>query len=108
MYWIKQLVLGFFMLCSLATFAQDFMNPQEYEIGPISIDGADNFDPAALKAIAGLRQGERIMIPGEKISNAIRKLWEEGLFNDVQIYAEKIIGDVVYLKIKLQTRPKLS
>jgi outer membrane protein insertion porin family len=108
MNWIKQLVLGFGILCSLSGLAQDFMNPQEYEIGPITIDGADNFDPAALKAIAGLRQGERIMIPGEKISNAIRKLWDEGLFADVQIYAEKIIGDVVYLKIKLQTRPKLS
>jgi outer membrane protein insertion porin family len=89
MNWIKQLVLGFGILCSLSGLAQDFMNPQEYEIGPITIDGADNFDPAALKAIAGLRQGERIMIPGEKISNAIRKLWDEGLFADVQIYAEK-------------------
>jgi outer membrane protein insertion porin family len=108
MNWIKYVLVIIFLGGSALSWSQDFINPQEYEIGPISIDGADNFDPAALKAIAGLRQGERIMIPGEKISTAIRKLWDEGLFNDVQIYAEKIIGDVVYLKIKLQTRPKLS
>jgi outer membrane protein insertion porin family len=99
------------LFCVFATFfsqAQNYMKPQEYEIGPISIDGADNFDPQALKAISGLRQGDRVMIPGEKISNAIRKLWEENLFSDVQIYADKIIGDIVYLKIVLQTRPKLS
>jgi len=88
--------------------AQDFLKPQEYEIGPIIIEGADNFDPQALKAISGLRQADRIMIPGDKITKAIQNLWAEELFNDVQIYAEKIIGDVIYLKIKLVTRPKLS
>lgn len=88
--------------------AQDFLKPQEYEIGPILIEGADNFDPQALKAISGLRQGDRIMIPGDKITKAIQNLWAEELFNDVQIFAEKIVGDVIYLKIKLLTRPKLS
>lgn len=96
------------ILITLTSFSQDYLKPQEYEIGPIFIDGADNFDPQAIKAIAGLRQGDKIMIPGEKITQAIRNLWEEGLFSDVQIYADKIIGDVVYLKITLHPRPKLS
>ena len=101
------LLLSVFVL-NFESVSQDFMKPQEYEIGPIQIDGADNFDPQALKAISGLRQGDRILIPGEKISKAIQNLWAEDLFADVQIYAEKIVGDIIYLKIQLQTRPKLS
>jgi len=89
-------------------FSQDYLKPQEYELGPIIVEGADNFDHNALKAISGLRQGDRIMIPGEKISKAIKNLWEEGLFSDVEISVDKFSGDIAYLRIKVQTRPKLS
>lgn len=107
---LKNSILLLIVICTLTTMsrAQDFMKPQEYEIGPIQIEGADNFDPQALKAISGLRQGDKIMIPGDKISKAIKNLWNENLFADVQILTEKIIGDIIYLKIVLQTRPKLS
>ena len=88
--------------------AQDYLKPQEYELGPIAVEGADNFDHNALRAIAGLKQGDRVMIPGEKIAQAIKNLWEEGLFSDVEITVDKITGDIAYLRIKVQTRPKLS
>ncbi len=95
-------------LSSSLTYAQTYNKPEEYELGPIIIEGADNFDHNALLAIAGLKQGDRIMIPGDKISQAIKNLWEEGLFSDVEISTDKITGDVAYLRIKLQGRPKLS
>ncbi|MFM7387457.1 MAG: hypothetical protein ACKO5L_04795, partial [Bacteroidota bacterium] len=49
--------------------------PREYEIGPIRVIGADNFDHQAIKAVAGLRQGQMITLPGDQISRAIRNLW---------------------------------
>lgn len=86
----------------------DYAKPQKYTLGPIRVEGADNFDHQAIKLIAGLRQGEEITLPSDKISKAIKNLWEEGLFSSVSIEAEKEIAGVVYLVIKLQPRPKLS
>jgi outer membrane protein insertion porin family len=86
----------------------DFKNPKQYQLGPIRVEGADNFDHQAIKLIAGLRQGQTITIPGEQISKAIKNLWKEGLFSDVEIYAEKEVAGVIYLTIKILPRPKLS
>jgi outer membrane protein insertion porin family len=86
----------------------NYKTPKKYEIGPIRVNGADNFDPQAIKLIAGLRQGQSITIPGEQISKALKNLWDEELFSDVQIYAEKEIAGVIYLIIEVTPRPKLS
>lgn len=85
-----------------------YKKPVEVELGPVRVEGADNYDHQAIKLIAGLKQGQRIMIPGDKITNAIKNLWEEGIFSDVEIYIEKEIQGIVYLVIKLTPRPKLS
>ena len=86
----------------------DYKSPKTYEIGPIRVEGADNYDHNAIKLLAGLRQGQSITIPGEKVSTAIKNLWDEGLFSNVEIQAEKEIAGVIYLVIKLTPRPKLS
>ena len=83
----------------------DFKNPQEYTLGPIRVEGADNYDHNAVRLIAGLRQGSQITVPGEKITKAVKNLWEEGIFSDVEIYAEKEVAGVLYLVIKLAPRP---
>jgi len=113
-------ILSFLIIC-LSFFAQgqndptslgsidfSYQNPKQYEIGPIRIEGAENFDHQAIKLIAGLRQGQKITLPGEQINKAIKSLWAEGLFSNISIYAEKEIAGVVYLVIDLTTRPKLS
>lgn len=83
-------------------------SPQKYELGPIRVVGADNFDANAIKLIAGLRQGQEISVPGDQITNAIRNLWNEGLFSNVAIKAEKEIAGILYLVIEVTPRPKLS
>ena len=86
----------------------DYANPVEYTIGPINIEGAEGYDPNAIRLVAGLRQGQKITIPGQQISDAISNLWKEGLFSDVQIFADKEIAGVIYLTIQVAPRPKLS
>lgn len=86
----------------------DYANPKEYTIGPIKIIGADGYDHNAIKLVAGLRAGDKIVIPGQKVTDAIKKLWEEDLFSDIQIFIDKVVVDVVYLAIQLKPRPKLS
>ena len=82
--------------------------PKEFELGPIRVVGAENYDHQAIKLIAGLRQGQKIMVPGQAVTNAIKNLWAEGIFSNVTIYAEKEIAGVLYLIIELSPRPKLS
>ena len=116
---MKRISLFFFLITQIISFAQtdpitigdlsfDYSSPVEYEIGPIRVIGADNFDHQGIKLIAGLKQGQNIKLPSDQISNAIRRLWDEGLFSNISIYAEKEVAGVIYLVIELTTRPKLS
>jgi len=114
---LKRIIFIFTLLLSFVSLAQpvsiggvsiDYKNPKTYEIGPIRVDGADNYDHNAIKLLAGLRQGQSITIPGEKIAKAINNLWDEGIFSSVEILAEKEVAGVIYLVIKVAPRPKLS
>ena len=86
----------------------DYTNPKEYEIGGIIISGVKYLDQTVLLHLIDLEIGERILIPGDKISDAINKLWEQELFSDVKISISRVIGDRVFLDIYLKERPRLS
>lgn len=86
----------------------DYTQPSEYEIGEITVTGIQYLDPEALISITGLKVGDKITIPGEDLSNAIRKLWDHGLVGDVEVSASKVIGKVVFLNFELKERPRLS
>jgi len=86
----------------------NYANPGEYEIAEIRVEGADNLDENALISISGLKVGDKITIPGDDISNAIRKLWKQGLIEDISIGVEKIDLDKVYLVINLSELPRLT
>ena len=86
----------------------DYDAPTEYEIGGVKVDGANYSDDNAIISISGLKVGDKVRIPGPAIPKAIKALWKLRLFTDVQVLQEKIIGDVVFLKIIIQERPRLS
>ena len=83
----------------------ELTTPKQYEIANISIVGVKYFQPGPIISKSGLKVGKKITIPGPDISIAIDKLWKEGLFADVQIYASKIVEDKVYITIELKERP---
>ncbi|MEL6866589.1 MAG: outer membrane protein assembly factor BamA [Bacteroidota bacterium] len=86
----------------------DYSDRKEYEIGGIKVIGANFSDDNAIIAIAGLKVGDQIQIPGPEVIRAMRALWKLRLFTDVQILREKTIGDVIFLEIIVQERPRLS
>ncbi|MFZ4412504.1 MAG: outer membrane protein assembly factor BamA [Bacteroidales bacterium] len=86
----------------------DYSTPKEYEIGGITVTGVQFLDNNMLILISGLAIGDKIFIPGDKISGAIDKLWEQGLFENIKISATKIQGHTIFLDIFLQERPRLS
>ena len=86
----------------------DFSSVDDYIIGGVSVSGVRYLDLNALIGISGLRTGQEISIPGEAISNAAKKLWQQGLFSDVRISIESVKSDTVFLDILLQERPRVS
>lgn len=87
----------------------DLSRPAEYTIEGISVSGSNNFDPDAVIAFTGLTQGDKIMIPGDRITNAIKNLWKQQLFSDIQIVvAEVRPGRKIFLNIVLGERARLS
>ena len=86
----------------------DYYSPKEYEVGDIIIKGADHLDHTSVILLSGITVGEKIMIPSDKFSSAIDKLWKQGIFDDVQIYVTKVKGRTVFLEYNLVTKPRLS
>lgn len=107
-----------FLLLALTVFsfqmlsAQDdvfnYSEPKDYEIGGIKVTGAEFSDDNALISIAGFKVGEKIKVPGPETARALKSLWKLSLFEDVQIYKEKTLGDVIFLEIVVAERPRLS
>ncbi|MDC1105797.1 outer membrane protein assembly factor BamA [Prolixibacteraceae bacterium] len=99
---------SFAQLADSTNFSIYYDTPKEYEIGDLQISGIKYLDTETLLQLSGLEVGETIIVPGEKITNAIKKYWKQGLFSDVKITAIKIVHGKIYLDIFLQERPRLS
>lgn len=117
---LRHIATVFFMSMLFATdmFAQDVKivnptilysgNPRKYEIGGINLTGVDNHEPYAIIGISGLSVGDQITVPGEDITSALKRYWKFGLFSDVSITADSIIGSKIYLGIHLKQSPRVS
>ncbi len=86
----------------------NYDKPVEYEIAGVTVTGVEYLDKNVLVMLAGFNVGERIMIPGEAVSKAIRKLWEQGLFENISVITKEIQGDKIFLELQLKERPRLT
>ncbi|HKI88487.1 MAG TPA: M56 family metallopeptidase, partial [Draconibacterium sp.] len=85
-----------------------YSSTKKYTIADIEISSIRYLDKSVLLQLSDLTIGQEIEVPGNAISSATKKLWEQGLFSDVKISATKIINDNIWLDIYLQERPRLS
>lgn len=118
MKFLSYICLGFLLLTSPLLQAQvgqgvdsnqvDYRTPREYEIGGIRVMGNGAIREQVIIARSGLQVGDIIEIPGDETSNAVKKIWRTSLFSQVEIKLEKTFGDVAFLLIELQERPRLS
>lgn len=104
------LILFFLFLITFSGFSQQNQLDagKRYTIGEIYVTGAQTFNELTIIAFTGLKKGEEVYIPGERISNVIKKLWDENLFSDVNIYVSNIEGNVVDLEINIIELPTLN
>lgn len=83
-------------------------NPVTYRLAGLRVTGVIGYEDYVLTGISGLAVGQKIEVPGTAISDAVKRYWKHGLFSDVSISADSIVGEDIYLNIHLKTRPRVS
>lgn len=83
-------------------------NPVTYRLAGLRVTGVIGYEDYVLTGISGLTVGQKIEVPGTAISDAVKRYWKHGLFSDVSISADSIVGEDIYLNIHLKTRPRVS
>ena len=86
----------------------NYAKPQKFRIAEIKAVGLSTLDEIAIISLSGLKVDDRIDVPGEAISGALKKLWGQGIIGDVKILVTKIEGDDIYLLLDLTERPRFS
>lgn len=79
-----------------------------YILANVDVTGKISYNQQTVITFAGLEKGQKITVPGEEISNAVKKLGKLGLFSDINFYVNRIEGDSIYLELNIQELPKLS
>ena len=82
--------------------------PRTCEIGGIAVEGVEGYEDYVLTGLSGLTVGQQIELPGSQITDAVKRYWRNGLFSKVQITADSIVGNKVYLCIHLGMRPRIK
>ena len=83
-------------------------NIERYNIGDITVTGNTSFSPLTIITFSGLKKGDAIDIPGEKLSSAVKKLWKSNLFSSVNIFRTNVNDGVIDLEIELFDLPELN
>ena len=82
--------------------------PKTYKLAGLTVTGIEGYEDYVLTGISGLTVGQELEVPGTAITDAVKRYWKHGLFSDVSISADSIVGDNIYLKIHLAPRPRIS
>ena len=108
----RQLLLwvGLCFFLSPAALAQkkELDSGTKYTIRSIKVTGAQNFNENTVIAFTGLKVGDKVFIPGEKLSSITKKLWSQNLFSDIAFYVTDIADDQVDLELYIVELPKLN
>lgn len=113
----KLVVIIAILLCGIAASAQDKIvhpdisyagTPRTCVIGGINVSGVEGYEDYMLTGISGLAVGQTVTVPGNDITEAVKRYWKHGMFSDVTIAADSLVGDKIYLHFYLKTNPRVS
>jgi outer membrane protein insertion porin family len=108
----KKIILVFVLLmifCGGLLYSQQ--EQKSYTILSINVEGNLRTDKGTIIAISGLREGEKLVLPGDgqnKLQMAIKNIWQRKQFSDVKIEIEKTTPLGIFLLIKVQEFPNLA
>ncbi|QTE22255.1 outer membrane protein assembly factor BamA [Polaribacter cellanae] len=93
---------------TISTNKLSYEKGKEYILGGVSVTGLQKFSEETVRVFTGLRYGQPIKLPGDKLTSAIKKLYESKQFSDVDVYLAKVDGNTVYLQFDVQELPQLN
>lgn len=85
-----------------------FDQGKKYILGNVKVIGKISYNEQTIVTFSGLQKGQDVTVPGEEITNAIKKLGKLGLFSDIDFYINRTEGDSIYLDLNINELPKLS
>lgn len=86
----------------------DFVTDKKYELGGISVKGLKKFEEQTVKVFTGLKVGMQLKIPGDKLTSAIKKLYETNQFSKIDVYVSQLDGNTAYLEFDVLELPQLN
>ncbi|MEN2993121.1 MAG: outer membrane protein assembly factor BamA [Bacteroidia bacterium] len=92
----------------LLIYAQGTLEPSTLTIAGLRVEGNQYIDAQAILITSGLYLSQKIRVPGDDLAAAVQKLWRQGIFGDVQILADSIKDNKIWLAIRVEERPRLS
>lgn len=84
-----------------------YTTPKDYVVAEIIVTGNQFLDPNSMISMSGLRVGDKIKIPGDAINSAIKKLMDQKILEDVEVFARKIEGEQIWLELKIREQSRL-
>lgn len=81
---------------------------KEYILGGIAVTGLQKFSEQTVRVYTGLIIGQPVKLPGDKLTSAIKKLYESKQFSEVDVYLSKRDGNTVYLQFNVIELPQLT
>ena len=93
---------------TIITNKASFEKGKEYILGGITVSGLKKFSEETVRVFTGLSNGQLIKLPGDKLTSAIKKLYESKQFSNVDVYLSKIDNNTVYLLFDVLELPQLN
>lgn len=103
----KTIICFILLLAPFGVYAQ-MDEGDTYIINKINVTGTQTYNTNTVVAFTGLQVGEEITIPGERLSDVTRKLWEQNLFSDITFYITDIKGNMIDLELHIVELPKIN
>lgn len=81
---------------------------KKFIIDDIVVTGVQHMDQTLLVNLSGLHKGQEVAIPGDEITQTVKRYLNNGLFSDVKMYYRDAQDGHVIIEIALKERPRLS
>ena len=87
----------------------DYNNPKTYTVGGISVSGTKYLGESQLLSVLGIRPGDKVTLPGDDVSAAIKRIWLQGAASNVGLYVDSLSAgrDTAWLRLDIQERPRV-
>lgn len=85
-----------------------FEKGKDYILGDFAVMGLHKFSEQTVKVHSGLTKGSTLKLPGDKLTSAIKRLYETNQFSKVDVYLVKLDGQTAYLEFQVKELPQLE